>query len=163
MSTVQQFIKLLDAHGSIVTYHRTPSMIVCPCVTPEGFRDPQWHEDHPDEPVCDEDGMLPDPDTEIHLTTKAFCQPIQSTRATRLTTEMLQQMFGTIEADDHLGIFPVQWGGITLQFWDWSNSGDEYVIYNGRKFIVVNANLFPDPSDGNPYHHWEIGMRIISD
>ena len=29
-------------------------------------------------------------------------------------------------------------------------------------YIVVNANMIPDPSDGNPEHHWEIGFRLIT-
>lgn len=163
MSTKAQFLSLVSAHGSDVVFHRVDSMIPCPCNTPEGFRDPEWHDENPTAPVCNEEGMLPDPDHEIILSVKAFVQPIQSTRATRLTTEMIQQMFGTVEQDDHLGIFPDQWQGKTLNFWDWSQSGEDFIVYNGRKFFVINANLIPDPSDGNPSHHWECGMRLIAD
>jgi len=161
MSTVSQFVSLVSAHGSTVVFHRANSMIPCPCQTPEGFRDPEWHDAHPLESVCNEEGMLPDPSNEIDFALKAFVQPIQSTRATRLSTEFLTQMFGQVEADDHLGIFPEEWNGSSLDFYDWSQSGDDYIIYNGRKFLVVNANLIPDPSDGNPRHHWELGLRLI--
>jgi hypothetical protein len=161
MSTVPDFLSLLSAHGSTVAFHRANSLVPCPCRTPEGFRDPEWHDAHPLEPVCNANGMLPDPANEINVTVKAFVQPIQSTRATRLSTEYLLQMFGDVEADDHLGIFPETWSGKALDFYDWSSS--DYITYNGRKFTVVNANLIPDPADGNPRHHWEAGLRLISD
>lgn len=167
MSTIANFIALISTHGSDVLFHRDDSDLICPCVTPEGARDPEWHAAHPSEPVCNEAGMLPDVNQITSLIVKAFVQPIQSTRATRLTAEFLQRMFGEIEADDHLGIFPVQWLGFDLNFRDWSQRGEDYVVYpaEGRyaqKFMVVNANLIPDPSDGNPAHHWECGLRLIS-
>jgi hypothetical protein len=90
-------------------------------------------------------------------------QPIQSTRATRLSTEQLIQMFGEIQADDHLGILPYEWLGVVLNFREWGRAGEDYVEYNGQRFTVVNANLIPDPSDGNPSHHWEIGCRLVGD
>jgi hypothetical protein len=96
-----------------------------------------------------------------HLIVKAFVQPIQSTRATRLTSEYLVQMFGRVEIDDHLGIFPVNYHGSRLEFRDWSQEGNEYVEYHGHRFQVVNANLIPDPSDGNPEHHWEVALRLL--
>lgn len=111
-------------------------------------------------PVCNENGMLPG--TPVDVIVKAFMQPIQSTRATRLSTEQLIQMFGEIQADDHLGIFPCEWASTTLDFYGWGRAGEDYLVYNGRKFTVVNSNLIPDPSDGNPAHHWEIGARLIS-
>jgi hypothetical protein len=61
-----------------------------------------------------------------------------------------------------LGIFPCEWAGFGLDFYNWGSSGEDYVSYHGRKFTVVNANLIPDPDDGNPFHHWEIGARLIS-
>jgi hypothetical protein len=106
--------------------------------------------------------MLPDPNNSVDISVKAFVQPIQSTRATRLSEEYLQQMFGTIQGDDHLGIFPYTWSGQLLNFNDWPQTGSSYVVYDGRKYLVVNANLIPDPDDGNPHHHWETGLRLIS-
>lgn len=162
MSTVTAFNDLVNAHGSIVTYHRVDSEIPCPCLTPEGFRDPEWHEAHPSEPVCNERGMLPDPANSQITNVKAFVQPAQSTRLTRLSDEYLEQMFGDIQTDDHVGIFPYEWNGITLEFRDWSQVGEDYLLYDNRKFFVVNANLIPDPSDGNPHHHWECALRLIN-
>jgi hypothetical protein len=103
--------------------------------------------------------MLPqDP---IDVIVKAFVQPIQSTRATRLSTEYIQEVFGQVEADDHLGIFPISWGGVELRFDQWSQSGDDFIEYNGKRFFVINSNIIPDPGDGNPKHHFEVGLRLI--
>jgi len=163
VSTVPQFQALLSAKASDVRYRKDSSLIPCPCRTPEGFRDPEWHIANPTEPICNEAGFLADPNATVDITVKAFMQPIQSTRATRLSTEQLIQMFGDIQADDHLGIFPVEWAGKTLDFYEWGSSAEDFVVYHGRRFTVVNANLIPDPDDGNPYHHWEVGARLISD
>jgi hypothetical protein len=160
MTTVGQFLSLLATNGSNVRYRRQDSTTPCPCRTPEGFRDPIWHLQNPAQPVCDVNGMLPGAITDI--TVKAFMQPIQSTRATRLSTEQLLQMFGEIQADDHLGIFPIQWSSTTLNFRNWGRAGEDFVEYDGQRFTVVNANKIPDPSDGNPDHHWEIGCRLIT-
>lgn len=273
MSLVAEFEKLITVHGSDVTYHRTTGLgVTCPCVSPEGFRDPEWHDAlaakmgalvgytadfqtggvidavnhsvswyvvaafggnpigipvnianvgpaadsynvtftnltvvsqpgidsmillrsvdggplmylaviHPgdvqwidNQPVgyvnpigaipeiCNEQGLLAYGQSADPVV-KAFIHPAQSTRMTRLADEYLQQIFGEIQSDDHVGVFPCQWKGNTLNFRDWSQSGSEYVIYDERKFTVVNANLIPDPSDGNPYHHWEVALRLIS-
>jgi|SRR5215831_16836491 len=160
--TVDHFVSLVSEHGSDVTYHRdyVDQMQPCPCMTPEGSRDMDWHVANPAAPLCNERALLPG--VEVHALVKAFVQPIQSTRATRLQSEMIEAIYGVIEADDHLGIFPESWGGISLDFYDWSQSGDEYIIYNSRKFFVVNANLIPDPADGNPRHHWETGLRLMA-
>jgi hypothetical protein len=109
--------------------------------------------------ICNEAGMLTlNP---LDFMVKAFVQPIQSTRATRLSTEYIQEIFGVVEADDHLGIFPVNWSGKRLDFDQWSQSGEDFIEYNGSRFFVVNANMIPDPGDGNPEHHWELGLRMI--
>lgn len=99
--------------------------------------------------------------TPVDIMVKGFVQPIQSTRATRLSTEYLQEVFGHIEADDHLGIFPVVWSGQRLEFSDWSQHGDDFIEYDGQRYFVINANMIPDPGDGNPEHHWELGLRVI--
>jgi hypothetical protein len=162
MSLVEQFKALVNTNGSPVVYHRDESLVPCPCRTPEGQRDPVWHFLHLEEPVCNEAGFLPQPGTTSEFTVKAFVQPIQSTRATRLSTEFIQQMFGEVEADDHLGIFPIDWQGQFLNFYDWGESQEDWITYDGRRFTVVNANKIPDPSDGNPNHHWEVGLRLIN-
>jgi len=109
--------------------------------------------------ICNEAGEIPG--NAVDVMVKAFVQPIQSTRATRLSTEYLQEVFGNIEADDHLGIFPVEWAGTTLSFDEWSQSGEDFIEYDGLRFFVVNSNMIPDPGDGNPRHHYELGLRLI--
>jgi hypothetical protein len=161
VSTVSDFVALVTAHGSDVRYRRVDSTTPCPCRTPEGFRDPEWHEANPLAPVCDENGMLPGVGEAVDISVKAFVQPIQSTRATRLSAEYIAQLFGEVEADDHLGIFPITWGGTELNFYNWSQTGQDFIEYDDRRFICVNANRIPDPSDGNPKHHWELGLRLI--
>lgn len=163
MGTVNLFNALLQKNGSNARYRRADSLIPCPCLTPEGFRDPIWHSENRTQPICDESGMLPDPTATVDITVKAFVQPIQSTRATRLSSEYIEQMFGQVQADDHLGIFPIAWLGKTLDFRDWSQSGQDFIEYDGQRFLVVNANKIADPDGGDPNHHWEVGMRVISD
>lgn len=109
--------------------------------------------------LCNEEGLIAVP---VEFNVKGFVQPIQSTRATRLNAEILTEMFGEVQADDHLGILPCTWLGNPLDFREWSQSGDEYVVYDGRRFMVVNSNKIPDPDDGNPNHHWEVGLRLIT-
>ena len=109
--------------------------------------------------MCNEVGEIPQGPVDIIV--KAFVQPIQSTRATRLSTEYLQEVFGNIEADDHLGIFPVNWAGQRLDFQNWGQHGEDFIDYNGQRFFVINANMIPDPGDGNPEHHWELGLRML--
>lgn len=157
--TKEQFNGLVMRRGSRVKFHRANTTIPCPCRTPEGNRDPIWHLQNPDAVVCNEAGFLPD--ATIDMEVKAFVQPIQSTRATRLTGEYLLQMFGEIQADDHLGIFPMEWEGISLTFDDWSPSGDDYIEYLGHRFTVVNNNTIPAPDNGLPHHH-EVGLRVIT-
>lgn len=161
MSTVAMFKQLLSAKASDVIFHRDDSTIPCPCRTPEGNRDPIWHILNPSAPMCNEAGFLPSGVTNMQV--KAFVQPIQSTRATRLTDEYLVQMFGEVEANDHLGIFPCDWQGQPISFDDWSPSGEDWVEYAGKRFTVVNVNTIPDPDDGNPNHHHEVGLRLIED
>lgn len=104
--------------------------------------------------------MLTDAGTTVEINTKAFVQPVQSGAVRRLTSEQLQQVFGEIKSDDHLGIFPVEWAGTTLNFYDWGQATEDWIRYNAREYTVVSANLIPDPDDGNPWHHWEVGLRL---
>lgn len=156
-------IALFTSNGSTARFVRVDSTIPCPCRTPEGMRDPEWHDVNFANVVCNEQGMLPDPAHTVDIITKAFIQPIQSTRATRLQGEYINEMFGIVHADDHLGIFPVNWNGTRLEFDSWSQSGEDFVEYNGQQFLVVNSNMIPDPVTGNPEHHWEVGLRLIGD
>jgi len=160
MPTNKEFHKLVKKNGSDAIYHRDDSDDACPCRTPEGYRDPMWHLANPSENQCNEAGFLPG--LPVNLLVKAFVQPIQSTRATRLSTEYLLQMFGEIEADDHLGVFPFEWAGVRLNFQDWGRSGEDYIAFNGRRFTVVNSNLMADADGGEVNHHFEVGLRLIT-
>lgn len=162
MTATSDFISLLSLHAQSVRYHRQESVIPCPCLTPEGYRDPEWHEANPTAPVCDENGMLPDPSSTADLMVKAFIQPSQSTRATRMAPEYLATMFGEFQEGDSIGIFPESWQGTLLNFYDWGQSGEDWLLYNGRYFTVVAGNLFPAPDTGAARHHWEIGMRLTA-
>lgn len=158
MSNVPKFTSLLSVRGSDAVYHRESGGAPCPCRTPEGFRDLKWHRDNPGAPLCNEQGLLAVATAEVLV--KAFVQPVQSGAVRRLTTEYVQQLFGEVEMDDHLGIFPLVWSNVTLSFYDWSEAGEDYVLYDGRRFTVVSANKIPDPSNGQP-HHWEVGLRLM--
>jgi len=162
MGPIQDFISLVNLHGSVVLYHRDDSFTPCPCRTPEGFRDPVWHVQNPLEPECNEAGMLADPDETANFNIKGFVHPVQSGAVRRLTSEQLVQMFGEIESDDHLGIFPCEWNGKTLNFYDWGLATEDWVKYNGREYTVVSTNLIADPDTGNPFHHWEVGLRLVA-
>ena len=161
MGTLEDFLANVQAHGSVVTYHRDDSLTVCPCRTPEGFRDPIWHIQNPTEPECNEAGMLPQPGTTSHFNFKGWCQPVQAGAVRRLTSEQLIQLFGEIQSDDHIGLFPCEWGGSVLNFYDWGPASEDWVEYNGRKYTVVNTNLIAAPDTGHPFHHWEVGLRLI--
>lgn len=158
MSNVAEFLSVLSANGQDATYRREQGGTPCPCLTPEGYPDMEWHEDNPTAPMHNEQGMI-DP-VVIEAAVKAFIQPIQSTRATRLSGEYIFSMFGEVQADDHLGIFPLEWGNVVLNFYDWSQAGEDFIMYDGRRFLVVNANKIPDPSGGD-FHHWEVGLRLM--
>lgn len=161
MGAKEDFIALLNMHGGVVQFHRDDSVTICPCVTPEGFRDPEWHDANPTAPVCDERGYLSDPSSSTDLVIRGFVQPSQSTRATRMSPEYLEQMFGEIQMGDHIGIFPTEWNGVTISLYDWSQSGEDWVKFNDRYYFVVAANLHSSPDTGFPDHHWECGLRLI--
>jgi hypothetical protein len=107
--------------------------------------------------------MLPDPAHTADVAVKAFVQPSQSTRATRLSAEYITAMFGEIQEGDHIGIFPEAWEGNALEFYDWGQSGEDWLFYNNRYYTVVAANLLAAPDTGEPRHHWEIGMRLTAE
>jgi hypothetical protein len=163
MSTVNQFVSLCTLHGSDVFIHRDDSITVCPCLSPEGFRNPVWHLQNPTAAMCDAAGMIPAPGTLLEITIKGFCQPVQSGAVRRLVSEYVLSMFGEIQTDDHIALLPCSWGSTQLNFFDWGQAGEDWIRYNNRKFQVVSTNLIPDPSDGNPRHHWELGLRLVSD
>lgn len=158
MPTVDQFNSLVLKHGSVVTFHRESGGTVCPCYSPEGYRNLKWHRDHPLEPVCNEQGRL-NP-TIVNLHGRAFVQPVQSGATRRLTTDYAQLLFGEVEQDDHVGIFPLKFADEDLNFEQWDQSGEDYIMYAGRRFMVVNVNRIPAPDTGL-LHHYETGLRLI--
>jgi hypothetical protein len=155
-STLSRFFAVLNTMGSTVTYHREEAGSVCPCVSPEGFRSPAWHKANPGEPVCNEQGRLASAITNISV--KASIQPVRASQ--RRIGERAIELFGTVQEDDHLGFFPVEWQGATLDFTDWSDAGEDFIEYDGRRFTCVAADKLPD-IDGDPNHHWECGLRLL--
>jgi hypothetical protein len=160
-ATLATFLALMEAHGSDVTYHRESGGTPCPCRTREGNRDPKWHKDHPLAPVCNELGMLP---VITAFTFKGAVQPVSAGGMRRSrTSELVERLFpaGEIRTDDHIGIFPTVWNSNQLDFDLFTDTGESYLIYDGRRFIVVAADKLPD-IDGDPDHHWECGLRLVS-
>lgn len=160
------FNRLVERKASTSLFHRDYSSIPCPCRTPEGYRDPAWHEGHLDFPVCNMGGFLHATNDEIvNISIKAFIQPLLGQgRRIAQTVGQTEEMLGNIEVSDHYGIFPVVWHGKLLNFDNWSRTGDEYIEYIGtyftRRFIVIGATLVPDPITGAMGHHWECLMKI---
>lgn len=155
--TAPQLVSMLTTMGSDVTYHRESGGVECPCRTPEGFRDPQWHKDNPLPPVCNEEGMLPGVVTNALV--KASVQPATIGLRGR-AAERANALLGDVQRDDHFGIFPVTWGGTTLDFEGFGDAGDDYILYDGRRFLVVSSDKIPD-IDGDPNGHWEVGLRRV--
>lgn len=155
-ATATAFQSLLMTMGSDVTYHREEGGAPCPCLTPEGFRSPAWHKANPFAPVCNERGILAP--VVIEFAVKASVQPVRS--STRRVGERAVELFGEVEQDDHIGIFPVNWNGHALAFNDWSEAGEDFIVYNARRFYAVSADKLPDV-DGDPDHHWEVGLRLL--
>lgn len=150
---------LFQRKGAITTYHREKYTTLCPCVTPEGFRDPIWHKNNPTAPVCNERGYLSDP---IEFQIRAFVQPIYGSRRLSAINQNLLQTFGEIEIDDHLAIVPTEWNGVPLTFDNWSDAGDEWIGYNDKRFIVISWIEIPDPHNSQNIHHFELSLRRIN-
>ena len=171
--TLQRFISILERMGSDVTFHREGVGVDCPCRTPEGFRDPIWHIDNiegvsnPTLPVgwgginpaaCNEEGKQRV--AVFEMIVKASIQPSSMMGGTRRSPERLSDLLGVIQRDDHVGIFPCRWLGQTLDFNDWGLAGEDFIVYDGRRFNVVAVDKVPD-IDGNPNHHYEVGLRLM--
>lgn len=152
------FVDLVNVRGVDTHYHKDDSTLVCPCRTREGFRDPVYHIEHPEAPVCNPNGFLPEINKIVDMTVKAFVQPA---RTGRFANRFLE-IFGELRTDDHLGIFPVSWSGKRLDFDSFDDSGADYVEYNNLRFITVGSVLIPDPTSNAIMHHWELALRSIS-
>lgn len=155
MKTVAQFNGVLETMGSDVVYHREAGS-PCPCRTPEGFRDPAWHIANPDEPLCNERGILA---VVTEYTVKGSIQPAMT--ANRRMSQRANDLLGDVQRDDKVAILPCTWGGHTLNLDGWSDAGDEYLTYDGKRYTVVAVDKVPDV-DGDPNHHYEAGLRLLS-
>lgn len=156
MRTYPRFVAMLNTMGSDVIYHREDNGVDCPCKTPEGFRDPQWHRDNPTEPNCNEQGFITF--VTVDALVKGSVQPPRM-RGNR-GAERVNELLGEVRKDDRIGIFPCNWNGLVLNFKDWSDAGEDYIIYDNNRYLVVEADKVPD-IDGDPNGHWEVGMRLI--
>jgi hypothetical protein len=156
VSTTTRFAEMLQRVGSDIVYHREEGGEACPCLSPEGFRDPTWHLAHPEEPVCNEQGYLT---TATEFTFKGSIQPAL-TRYER-GSQRANNLLGEVQRDDRIGIFPAEWGGNQLDFSDWSEAGEDYLLYDGLRYTVVTCDWLPDV-DGSPRHHAEVGLRLLS-
>lgn len=154
-ATIERLNAILEQMGSDVLYHREGATTPCPCRTPEGFRDPAWHRANPAAPVCNEQGYL---DVPVEFTIKASVQPFRQRGNRGAQREDL--LLGEVQADDRIGIFPVTWEDNTLDFSDWSDAGEDFIVYDNNRYLAVAADKIPD-IDGDPNHHWEVGLRLI--
>lgn len=155
--SVMWFKQTLEDMGSDVIFHREEGGTLCPCITAQGFRDPEWHLAHPSDPVCNETGHLAGTVTEFSF--KASMQPAFFRGSTRFA-ERQEELLGIVQEDDFIGILPVDWNGHVIDLEDWSSVGEDYLLYDGRRFTVVSNDMMPD-IDGNPRHHQEAGLRLI--
>lgn len=143
--------------GSNVTFHREEPGTSCPCRTPEGFRDPAWHRDNSSAPICNEQGFLAPIVTEFPVSAAVQPPRFRGNRGSQRVNDLL----GEVQADDKIGFFPCEWNSHIVNFYDWSDAGEDYIVYDGRRFTCVSADKVPDV-DGNPAHHWEVGLRLLT-
>lgn len=155
MRTIPQLNSMLAKMGSDVTYHTEQGGEACPCRTFEGFRDPQYHIDHPDADLCNEQGFLADV---TEFVVKASVQGFR--RRGTIPAQRSDPNFQDVLQDDQLGIFPVHWNGHTLDFSAFSEAGEDYILYNDKRYACVAADKLPDV-DGDPDHHWEVSLRLV--
>lgn len=172
-ATIDKLNEMFTQMGSDVTFHREEGGVACPCLTPEGFRDPDWHDTHPEgdanpdlagppwngvnPPPCNEQGYQTVVSQDFVV--KAAIQPAQPSTYRR-QNQRANDLLGDIQVDDKIGIFPVTWNGNTLDFTDWSEAGEDYILYDGDRYIAIASDKVPD-IDGDPNHHWEVGLRLV--
>lgn len=154
--TLPQLDNALLRMGSDVTFHREIGGNPCPCLTYEGFRDPAWHRAHPFDPVCNEQGLLV---VAVEFVVKAAVQSIMTRRGMK-AAQWVDTLLGEAQQSDRLGIFPCVWNANVLDFNNWSSAGNDYILYGGERYTVVAAQKIAD-IDGDPSHHWEVGLRLI--
>lgn len=92
---------------------------------------------------------------------KAFVQPAFFGTRSR-STQFILNAFGELEADDHIGIFPLESNGFEVDFSDWSDSGSDWIDFNGMRFVAITWNRVPAPDNSSVNHHWEVALRRIN-
>lgn len=107
---------------------------------------------------CNDDAMIPIVD---ERRVKGFVQPAFISTRSR-SDQILLEAFGEMQADDHIGVFPLTYDEYALDFSDWSDAGSDWLEWNGLRFIAVTANLLPAPDNANVNHHWEVALRRIN-
>ena len=142
--------------GAPTTFHREDGGESCPCRTPEGFRDPAWHRANSAAPVCNEQGFLSAVILDINI--RAVINPPR--KRGNLGADRVDALLGEVQKGDRIGIFPTSWQGFTLNFRDWSDAGEDYVIHDGLRYVVVESDKVTD-IDGDPNGHWECGLRLV--
>lgn len=155
MRTVGQFEALLSRTGSDVLFHREEPGDDCPCRTPEGFRDPAYHLQLPMAPLCNEQGFVDPVVTEFFI--KASVQPAFSGLSRH--SQRVNDLLGEIRRGDQIGFLPISWSGKVLDLEDWSDAGEDYLVYGGKRYMLTSFDLLPD-LDGSP-HHYEAGLRLL--
>lgn len=108
------------------------------------------------QPTTIHHGILEDRDI------KGFVQPAFISTRSR-SNQLLMESFGEIQADDHIGIFPIMYNNFEIDFSDWSNSGTDWIEFNGMRFIAVAWNQLPAPDNTSVNHHWEIALRRVNE
>lgn len=156
MRTKARFDAALSKMGSTIIVHREDGGSPCPCLTPEGFRDPTWHLVNTGLPVCNEQGFLT---TATDIAIKGSVQPAV-TRLAR-SSQRVNDLLGDVQLGDKIAILPCDWNGHSVDLDDWSEAGEDYLIYDQRRYAVVSYDKLPDV-DGDPGHHWEVGLRLLT-
>lgn len=105
--------------------------------------------------MCNEQGFLT---VAVEFTVKASIQP--ATIGYNRPGQRSNELLGDVQRDDKIGFFPCAWSGHTLDFRNWSDAGEDYVVYDSERYIVVAADKLAD-IDGVPDHHWEVGLRLV--
>jgi hypothetical protein len=140
-------------NGIPVKVHIENDIRPCPCVTPEGFRDPLWHLANPDAPECNNAGYITGGTDYI---VNGFILPA----ASRGQINYITEMFGEIRTGDRIGVLPVSAGNYTFDFSTWDSAGENFIYAQGNQYQVVGYTLIPSPDNTNIPHHWELALRL---
>lgn len=106
--------------------------------------------------TCNEQGFLADV---VEFVIKGSIQPAQT--GYLRVSQRSNALLGEVLVGDKLGILPCVWDGNPLDLDRWSDAGEDYLLYDGRRYMVVSFDKLPDV-DGSPNHHYECGLRLLS-